>query len=321
MKKKKSQELSITTIIVAVIALIVLFILVGIFTGNLHFTEQGFCSYHPDKCVLEPTLEFLESREVPLSGSKEEYCLNHPFKDIPKRYCKYRRKTPQELEIEYCNKNPEDEERCVCEEREKTKEPYYVNISLKTEDVYRGAEYWFDREMREKAVSYDECEISPPSRFKGYPQDCLGGFIFRGMNYNYCIQTKQILIPTKYDGDKIIEFELKEIIDDSNCKPIIYKLKFYDFSPNKCTKANPKTECEKGNPDWVEEELEGVKVCFRITKKENITLCNPRLSDIMICDWETVEIERTIRTNCTQEYETICREKSIKEKCIQRCEE
>ena len=127
MTNKKSQDLLTTAIILATITLIVLFLLVAIFTGRLPFTEQGFCISNPDECVcnewdyIDFPLPIQISNYCETAGLDLIKCIDNEIKEHKKDYrnecISYHRKTPQELEIDYCNENPEDGGRCICIER------------------------------------------------------------------------------------------------------------------------------------------------------------------------------------------------------------
>ncbi len=253
MTNKKSQELSINTIIVAAIALIVLIILVALFTGRFDafYGKQYYCKQNPDECVCEEwCVEGLGCQKEIWTTSGE------PFvdKEDDGIECKsYRRKPPQELEIDYCNENPEDKERCVCEENKK-----YMKVMMGIMTVRR-------------------CE-----------KDNL-----------------------------------------SDCETIVDKTEsFYD---NVCTKANPKTECGKGNPDWVEEiYLELIEEGYLKINQTIYEVCSNQCYKVnyhadvrnkfYVCD-NRCKMNSSNWVRPIYQNKTTCREKTVKEKCIQMCEE
>ncbi len=145
-------------VILVIIAVISVLAYLGVLSP-----EESYCKQNPDECVCEI------QRCIRCEG-------NYRWQDSCE---KYHKKTPQELEIEYCDKNPNDSEKCVCDK--------------------------FNNELLNQGR-------------------ILGGEIF---NINYT------------EGVREEYHKLMNIID-----AIII-----------CTKANPKTECEEGNPDWVEEEI------------------------------------------------------------------
>lgn len=141
-----------------------------------YFNEDFWCSFetNKDKCVcVEPIYECYQSLSFDPDIPSKVKCLETPIG------CKtYRKATSQELEIKYCEKNPDDSERCECEE---------------------------ERVVFESNVS-------------------LGSSIPIIAKANYTV----------------IHY-----IDNNS---------HYLKITKPCTKARPKTECEKGNLDWVEEE-------------------------------------------------------------------
>ena len=94
--EKKGQELSLTVIIVAVIALVVLVVLIAIFTGKIGtFTQKtGTCRAAGGECVAEgacsglfrsvdASVECIDAREVCCVGVKEDTLDTPPPEPAP----------------------------------------------------------------------------------------------------------------------------------------------------------------------------------------------------------------------------------------------
>ena len=244
MTNKKPQDLSITTTILAAIALIVLVILVVIYTGifpNIYSNEQSYCKQNPDECVYYIECQKYMSNSY-LKGvytsafGLDDDCNNEDG------LVKYRKKTPQELEMEYCNENPEDGERCECDElkQPQIKEPYTIILPLHVDDVniILGG-YLLDNvdDFRlGSLVNFDYCILNGNTSRYGL-RECLFEKKFNGKQSKECVKHKFILI---YDGDKI-----KEIVEEKDysfCSTQYINLTFYDKPQQEpiCTKAQPK---------------------------------------------------------------------------------
>lgn len=111
-KMKPQQNLRL--FIVGSLFLILLFwlILSGKTTDQWVF---AYCKFNPSNCILEPTEEFLSRGAIPTKYlTLAEYCQKQPIKDIPKGYCKPRKKTQYELAYDYCSNHTNDFDKCRC---------------------------------------------------------------------------------------------------------------------------------------------------------------------------------------------------------------
>src|SRR3990167_9488412 len=114
MKQNKKQNLELYFIM----SLIMIIILLGLFVlERWASSDEYFCFKNPDKCVYEPTQKFLDfaSKQQERHNTPKEYCANLFESDNKDNYCKLRKKTQAELQIDDCNNNPRDDELCKCE--------------------------------------------------------------------------------------------------------------------------------------------------------------------------------------------------------------
>lgn len=181
-----------------------------------------------------------------------------------------RDKTPQELEIDYCNENPDDSERCFCEEWKKRKCLIQANYTL-------GKLNWTIE------VPFD----------------------------NHCFEI------TETEGKTIVWIR-GETIGVEPYEISIKKINLY------CIKVRPKTECEKGNPDFVEETIkEKVPTCYDIyscTSKEGYQYMMEFIGDFNKNRIEQAGGTCIFKREGCEFFEfkekTICREKTEVEKLM-----
>lgn len=89
---------------------------------------------------------------------------------------------------------------------------------------------------------------------------------------------------------------------------------------NTCTKARPKTPCEKGNPDFVEETI-NVAQCpegYGTTRFFNATPEGKMIAGSMTIFCRKLFVRNTNYTRLEPEYKTICREKNPVEKLMEK---
>lgn len=165
-------------------------------------------------------------------------------------YCdgQFRKKTQSELDIDDCNSNPREDEKCKCEK----------NLTILSEANYT----LFDKSNNITFI--------------------LG---LRSNKYGQGFSDNQIL---KFTNNSISIIKTEFII-----------------SSQECIKSRPKTECEKGNPDWVEEKTCD---CLAMCWIDNARYYNNEQECPSHGYFGNVTDE-LYKSKCCQNEQTICQEK------------
>ena len=184
MKKNKKDFLVSKEELIA--AIVIILALIGIATQNYFFSHKYFCSQNPDKCVCEEYTSLDNKITIPpenKGGNNSEW-----------KCTKFYKKTQAELDIDDCNRNTRDDEKCMCEEWINTSQFCIKNNRLCSDyiSIQTNPEYW------------------------------------------------------NVSGIRIYINDIRIYINDIEAERTNW---------NFCIKSRPKTECEKGNLDWVEEEI------------------------------------------------------------------
>lgn len=225
----------------------ILILLAGatIIDGTRNSTSY-ICSKNPEKCLWEAKEKYSDleifRNEDGTTHSAKEVCGKNNDINILATFCQLRLKTQAEFDIDDCNNNPREDEKCKCEEE-------YILRCL------NEGRYLFEKDN----ISFDI--LLKPNQTGMKP-------------HSFC-----------YPKPTIIE-ESGAIL-----KEILYEDIW--IAESRCLKSRPKTECEKGNPDWVE-------------KNQYLH------SDGIYYDW--CEPEDIVKGTCLNKHHTICREKTDEEK-------
>lgn len=185
-------------------------------------SDEMYCKHNPDKCVC------IENKTIDWgchkTWSSDKICIGSNEIDECETY---RRKTVEELEIDYCNDNPTDEKRCVCEE-------------IIEEDIY----------SKEKCTEVIQ-EI----------------IYFDNITSYYCNNTTNLDFNLEYKNGNCV----KE--NHTNYMFIRYCSSWAKFKST-YVKSRPKTECEKGNEDYILD-------CGYLYKRTDVELtlyyCEPQM--------------------------------------------
>lgn len=191
-----------------------------------------------------------------------------------------RKKTPQELETDYCNNNPDDNERCNCQEYEQETwwdfKPYFAN-SREEMDLF----------LKEKGSNIS----------------------LQGWSYLF----------VSNDGENFIETDFSDIfLDDDQIKGFKIKRIYFDVEEKvirqgDCIKAIPKTECEKGNKDYIFTCPNNCERGYVTMKESDVCKCNILRSDDstqqfiikdFICRPKT-EVEKLMDMDCIDLFKLI----------------
>lgn len=200
---------------------------------NVYFNSTSYiCSHNPDKCVC--THEKESYNKYGNSQSMFNSMFNSETIDFPNevkfysekikqhnyiRWCSnFRLKNPSELLIESCNNNPREDDKCKCEKQQQVTTSsgchYYYTPGF--ECVWNITKSLCERQLN---ISIQE------------PLDNLTSICLLAMGLE--VANNQQFI---YD----------------KC-PLVQSQDCYINTETQCTKSHPKTECEKGNPNWMEE--------------------------------------------------------------------
>lgn len=177
---------------------------------------------------------------------EEQRCIRCDANFVWQDSCKqFRDKSPQELEIDYCNKVPQDLRRCFVTQHQKG----HAKFNKETGETIAVIDVPYIARPR------NYCDDNPNDNESCFCEEYKNeeGFevIYVDVN-NKTIFTKYLVCP--YDKVCNIPYH---IVD--------YKGTTYDYVfpiyinmvnlSGSCIQAHPKTECEKGNPDFVEETI------------------------------------------------------------------
>lgn len=261
----------------------------------LKYTPKYWCKQNPDKCVCEYTT----TQEIQIPA-KTELC------DGRGGDYKFRKKTQAELDFDDCQNNPREDDLCKCEEYdEDIADLRDVEINeTKAKDMNIDLEETSLSECFEFKICYIPHNIClksrPKTEFELNPDRYSCNFWRVNFYKNYASVNHTYF----YTNIALISITSQEVLNDIKSK--------------ECIQWINKTECENGNPDWVEETK-----CIS-TKEiiENYTthelkcpeiIDNP--TDIVIeyspCSSELVEVTvyHFVKKEVCVENQTICREK------------
>jgi len=198
MKQNKKQNW-INLLEIILISLILIFASVSFLYSQ---SDKYFCSKNPQSCVCKLQQEIVTTDINYINHLDFElgYECGYASDDLKTIKCfkekcsKFRKKTQAELDIDDCNRNTRDDEKCMCEEWINTSQFCIKNNRLCSDyiSIQTNPEYW------------------------------------------------------NVSGIRIYINDIRIYINDIEAERTNW---------NFCIKSRPKTECEKGNLDWVEEEI------------------------------------------------------------------
>ena len=201
------------------------FTIIMVFYGMYLNSTYYLCGQHPEKCVCEETVKCSQDKygKIWVYGHEQavnsigifKKCKNSLNVGQQEVYTKLRLKTQSELLIDGCNNNPRDDTDCKCLEYKTTK-------------------------ILDSAIIDVEFINTPFGNFN-YTFNLSGRFdtevyIQLTDQYRYNVST--------YYNSVFNEFWEYKIIN-------ISEEKWIDYSLN-CLKSHPKTECEKGNNNYIQ---------------------------------------------------------------------
>ena len=118
-KIRKPNQVSREGAFIIAFLIICLIVLVMVISINITTSDKYFCEKNPEQCICEEWECIYTGEEgASLFVSAREMCQEIQLNDKQSsgNACsKQRKQTPEELEIDYCNKNPADSEQCICE--------------------------------------------------------------------------------------------------------------------------------------------------------------------------------------------------------------
>jgi len=218
----------------------------------------------------------------------------------------------------FCSQNPS---KCVCEEYEKI---LLIEDTTNFEDTPKFSNINSDeclkfRKKTQDELLIDDCNSNPREdgkckceKFDFKEEINIATFRLE----NISISTK---IPKGCFFDRLPTINCNRGFDDENftCDLLNYKIICGNPNPD-CLKSRPKTECEKGNPDWVEETkcIQNKEFLENYTTKElkcPEVIDNP--TDIAVqhipCSSELIEVTiyHFVKKEICIQNQTICREK------------
>ena len=287
--------------------------------------DKHYCKNNPDKCVCEIYIDNDDGFIKTISFS-EGSLDNKSYQEIEKEWgvkcSQFRKKTQAELDIDSCNSNPREDDLCKCEEK--------LNPEFKgwIAEIYE--ENW-------ESQGY-ECVPSPN-------RNSEGELMVSCYTQKKCIKSRPKtdweIHPENYVAEtECVEIESKEITNEqiTKCQEHPTTTDCYDYRGQSAYKTiciknqttyRLKNECEKGNPDRVEEnkttfidepdktiqiptKTGGTYIAVRYgfcAKEHNETWQNMEDSskpfNITFCDYYYPQIKIN---------QTICREKTKEEK-------
>ena len=295
-------------------------------------TTNSYCKQNPDKCVLEPTEIFLNSNTIPTKyNSPEEYCKNHPVKYIPKDYCQFRKKTQAELDIDDCNSNPSEDELCKCEEYSEPQETMQLKFMVWTnaerfKTIPEGRKF-IEEKLREMSChnSYLVYEVTSNGVTKRLEQEQINDLRFYNISYTInfvypnfyecyakestCLSSRPKTEWELHPNDYVVETKQVCVEESDDFFTAVYYSDTKESKyVNRClryenqTTYRLKNECEKGNKDWIEENI--ISCCDGINQC-NIDINNPLcLENKTICR-EKTEAEKLMDKDCDHLLYTI----------------
>jgi len=307
---KKAQTLSINTIIIAAIALIVLVFLIAIFTGR--FSEEYFCKQNPEQCVCEEKQTECIIQCSDKEGHKwvSDVCPDeyrplsiidvHGFTSCStsisnKEVC--RKKTTEELEADYCNKNPDDTGNCKCMD---------YNLKEPMEVVYWSVNESGEDFVNESFVPYYDIYC--------YVVD--GDVICAGIQEGNVEYGRRVYGNVFSYGD-VFSHKIIKVHKSRGCKASV-----------------PKTPCEKGDTNYIEEKkIRSPEECISLGFVQEIscpdeTICREKTDYEKLLDEDCDFIERELTKcnaylfnycmtcQCEEEYHQNLKRAFVEKECL-----
>ena len=196
---------------------------------------NSYCDKHPDKCVCER----YNLKKVIGNGCiwTDDGCVKE------KKDCtKFRKKTQEELDIDNCNNNPREDEKCKCNEIR-----YYDNIANNSLEKFNCNDADLTKQNLCKHYNlmldkyFKHCIKSrPKTEYEKKPQE-YNCNLWKLYFYSGYAVTNHTYLYT----DEALEYQKN---DD-----FLSDIKFKE-----CVIWSNKTECEKGNPNIKETKIEEV---------------------------------------------------------------
>jgi len=213
-------------------------------------------------------------------------------------YCfKKRDKTPTELLEQHCIDNPDDSEKCKCEEEE-FNGGYQLDYDL-DENCYRQ-QFECDIQCYEETGSvlgkcHTDCALNTTCVIKKFYDCTLATPIPQPIEID--LETERCVEHT--DDSFLLDLDNENARGRIQCG-LLNEAESRNYDRYCCTKKEPLTECEKGNVDFIEEEI-----------------CVERAKDSVVVDNEgninRWYINQEAANLCTKN-QTTCRQKTNVEK-------
>ena|SRR3990167_6797945 len=213
--------------------------------GVLSYSEYYICKTNPEKCVCEESIFYCKERgyQVRVLDNKQECCnSNKCYYPAHSKCNQFRMKTETELEADYCNENPDDGTMCniISEECYNIVRSEAGNWEVSVPIEERFCKDICSKSKRTKSCEefFTEHNLSLYGTIKELHEKELTLIGFCNMKtaeeFYYC--ESECL--SNYYNDEVEEYG--------------WKVGFF-YNSTKCFNkvAIPKTECEKGNPDFV----------------------------------------------------------------------
>lgn len=287
MMQNKKAEFDLLIVLIAIGALAYF----GVFNN---FQNITFCHNHPEKCVCEFTA--LNGEHVIAST---QICTDSQFK-FPNETL--RKKTNEELKIDKCNQRPEDTY-CKCEEKRTEKITCLNNATIKLELINSNFSFSYLLKIKNNLMCYPInaneilMSINYPIGLRGFNQSVTEINSYNKTIEYECIKSRpktecekgnNNYIQYSYEkgGEQFEDcFEVPEFCYENNnyCDGIDSSKKLLVLHNESCNDykilnpvCRPKNQCEKGNLDWVEEQIN----CWDYTQYgltcPNQTLCREK---------------------------------------------
>jgi len=314
-QKRKDSWFSdfIATTLIVVLIVIVIWLFMN---GGYDDDSPRWCENNPDKCVCEENL--IPNKEYDyLYQCKGDFniysknpleCNNRDFE----RIIECRKKTQAELDSDDCNSNPREGDLCKCEEE------------YKLECLNKGV-YNFEKNNISFIIQLQPNLTEMKYHSYCYPKPKVieeSGATLKEVIYEDIWIAKQRCLKSrpKTEYEKHPEDYAAECNQDAILKNTSFGMRCQDCGKEKCDFSKSgggalleptyrlKNECEKGNPDWVEEQK--LVDCLEWENEREYKRQQP-------------DTYRIYGLPCkVQKFETICREKTEVEKLMDKdCED
>ena len=252
--------------------------------------------FNPDEYVCE---EWIENC-IELNGYEGDFdcdeCLS------------YRKLTPTEKAIKSCNDNPREDDLCSCQE-------YKTELSCGGYPVSKTLNFKTQEELNE----YVDSSMSRNDVCRFYPSRVLYYLKVKDYIKGFNKQEKDYM-----DGYGL-NYTIINIIATNDYAPQEFRTKY-------CTSSTPKTPCQRGNEDWVEERTQvfdcieweenftcesigNIEWCSKSCLKEinsiNKTTCRPKTEVEKLMDKDCDWLLQEMINSCGQykgETRTVCKE-------------